>query len=209
MVRPRITNEEVNNLPTAQFEGEIIVIETIEDAEKAIEELKNHNLVGIDTETRPSFKRGVRYNMSLIQIATNEKAFLFRLNKIGFPDSLKQYISNPRVSKIGLSLRDDFNGLSKYTRIGAKGFIDVQDIAKNYGILELSLQKIFAILFEKKISKSQRLTNWDRETLTKKQEIYAATDAWATLQIFERLNKEKKLKKIEIDELIAQDELSK
>lgn len=209
MVRPRITNEEVNNLPTAQFEGEIIVIETIEAAEKAIEELKNHNLVGIDTETRPSFKRGVRYNMSLIQIATNEKAFLFRLNKIGFPDSLKQYISNPRVSKIGLSLRDDFNGLSKHTRIGAKGFIDVQDIAKNYGILELSLQKIFAILFEQKISKSQRLTNWDRETLTKKQEIYAATDAWATLQIFERLNKEKKLKKIEIDELIAQDELSK
>lgn len=209
MVRARITKEEVNKYPVVSFEGEINVIETLADAEKAIVELLKYDIVGIDTETRPSFKRGVRYKMSLIQISTDEKAYLFRLNKIGFPKSLESFIFNPNISKIGLSLRDDFNGLAKSMRIGAKGFIDVQDIAKNYGILELSLQKIFAILFEKKISKSQRLTNWEREELTEEQKKYAATDAWATLQIFRQLNNEKKLKNSEIKKLIEEDELAK
>ncbi len=202
MLEPKISKEEVNKLPVRHFEGKIILIETTEQAEKALLELNKEEVVGIDTETRPSFKRGVVYKVSLMQIATEDTAYLFRLNKIGFPDALLDFLANENILKIGLSLRDDFNGLSKQRRqFKPAGFVDIQNIVKQYGVLELSLQKVFAILFAEKISKSQQLTNWEKNELTEPQKRYAATDAWATLRIYKRIIKEKKLSKWEISQL--------
>lgn len=203
MFIPKITKEEVNQLPLAEFTGEIMVVDTPKKEEKALSELHKASIVGVDTETRPSFKRGVLHKVSLIQFATEQKCYLFRLNKIGFSENLIAFLSNKNISKIGLSLRDDFNGLAKQRKFKPEGFIDIQNIAKEYGILELSLQKIFAILFNKKISKSQRLSNWENEVLSEQQQRYAATDAWATLQIYLRLTHETKLSKKEQDALVS------
>lgn len=204
MFQPKISKEEVNRLPIEEFSGKIHVIDSIDRLDNALNILNRQSIVGLDTETRPSFKRGVVYKVSLLQVATLNECFLFRLNKIGFPDKLSEFLSNERITKVGLALRDDLNGLFKQHNFKPKGFVDIQNEARNYGILELSLQKIYAIIFEKKISKSQRLTNWEKNKLTPQQKVYAATDAWATLRIYLHLAREKKLTKTEVQNLIVE-----
>lgn len=201
MYRSKITKEEVNELPVDEFAGNIIVIDDMQKAEEAFKYLNTQKVIGMDTETKPSFKRGVVHKVSLLQIATRDVCYLFRLNKIGFPNKLVSVLSNDKITKVGLALRDDLNGLFKQHKFSPESFVDLQHEVENYGILELSLQKIYAITFGKKISKSQRLTNWENETLTAQQQIYAATDAWATLQIFLRLQQESRLTKNEIEQI--------
>jgi len=153
MLTPKITKEEVNALPIAEFRGEIIIVDEPVKIKPALEYLKQQKIVGLDTETKPSFQRGTIHKVSLIQISTLDKCLLFRLNKIGFPEELLRFLADEKIKKVGLSLRDDFNGLKKRSAIKPANFIDLQNIAKDYGILELSLQKIYAILFNRKISK--------------------------------------------------------
>jgi ribonuclease D len=200
---PKITKEEVNQLETVEFSGKIVLVDEKSKIKSAVEFLKTHKIVGIDTETRPSFTRGTNHKVSLIQISTDDYCYLFRLNKIGLPTELLDFLSNTEIKKIGLSLRDDFYSLNKRQKVNPNNFIDIQSIAKDYGILELGLQKIFAIIFGKKISKSQRLTNWDYETLSESQKRYAATDAWACLKIYQNLSKAQKISKKELQEIIA------
>lgn len=200
---PKITKEEVNLLDLTEFEGKIILVDKPSQVDNAVSFLKTQQLVGVDTETRPAFKRGVHYKVSLMQISTEEVCFLFRLNKIGFPQELLDFLSDTSVKKIGLSLHDDFKSLNKRHKINPGNFIDIQTIAKEYGILELGLQKIYAVIFGKKISKAQRLTNWESDFLTESQKRYAATDAWACLKIYNQLMLEKKLTRKEVQALIA------
>lgn len=202
MIKPKISKEEVNELPIVIFEGEVKVIDHDDKVSEAIQMLRQHNMVGIDTETRPSFKKGLLHKVSLLQISTEDICFLFRLNKIVFPKELGAFLSDKSVKKIGLALKDDFNGLNKHLRFKPENIVDLQSIVKSYGILELGLQKIFAIVFNQKISKSQRLTNWESPELTEQQQRYAATDAWAALMIYKQLMQEKKLTKAEIELIV-------
>lgn len=204
MFRTKITKEEVNLMPLAIFEGQISLIEDLSAVEPAIATLLKSKIVGVDTETKPSFTRGTHHKVSLVQISTESECFLFRLNKIDFPVSLANFLADDNVRKIGLSLRDDFSGLNKRHAFKPANFIDIQSIIQSYGILELGLQKIYAILFGRKISKSQRLTNWENSELTEQQQRYAATDAWASLQIYLRLMQEKKLTKKQIEKLVLE-----
>jgi len=203
MFEPKITKEEVNKLPLAEFSGNIILVDDIHLIKEAVDDLKTHSIVGLDTETKPSFQRGIMHKVSLLQISTQNKCYLFRLNKIGFPDELLTFLADENIKKIGLSLRDDLIGLKKRHIFNSNNFIDLQAIAKDYGILELGLQKMFAIIFGQKISKSQRLSNWENIELSPQQQHYAALDAWASLMIYQELIKCKKLKKKQLQELIA------
>lgn len=182
-----ISKEDVALLDKEFFEGRIIVIQSNEEAKKAIAYLLDFNIVGIDTESKPSFKKGKRNKISLLQVSTNDTCFLFRLKNIGFTPEIVAFFENENITKVGLSLKDDFMMLKNIANFTPKGFIDIQTIICNYGIGEKSLQKIYAILFGKKISKTQRLSNWEADVLTDAQKRYAATDAWATLRIYERL----------------------
>lgn len=204
MFKSKITKEEVNQMPIVAFDGKIIIIDDVSKVVPAIEILRQSNFVGIDTETKPSFTRGLHHKVSLVQISTLESCFLFRLNKIPFPEELADFLADEKVKKIGLALRDDFNGLIKQKPFVPANFVDIQSIVHSYGILEMGLQKIFAIIFGRKISKSQRLTNWENEELTEQQQIYAATDAWASLLIYAQLQKEKKLTKKQVEKLLAE-----
>ena len=183
----RIEKSEISTMPTAVFQGRIITIDTAADVDKAVKALSQESIVGIDTETRPSFRKGVQHNVSLIQLSTQDTCFLIRLNRTGIPDSLISFLENRQISKIGLSLHDDYQALNKRRKFKAGGFVDLQKEVGNFGIEEMSLQKIFAIIFKQRISKSQQLSNWENDVLTDKQKLYAATDAWACLEIYNRL----------------------
>jgi len=202
MFKTKITKDEVNLMPVVIFEGKITLVDELSKIDPAIEELRRSPVVGLDTETKPSFTRGTHHKVSLVQISTLDHCFLFRLNKTNFPPALADFLSDENVKKIGLSLRYDFSGLNKHHIFKPANFVDIQTIAQSYGIMELSLQKIYAILFGKKISKSQRLSNWESPELSEQQQRYAATDAWASLQIYLQLMTEQKLSKTEIDKMV-------
>ena len=187
----RLEKAEISAMPTAAFDGRIITIDTAAAVDQAIKALSQESAVGIDTETRPSFRKGVQYGVSLLQLSTADTCFLFRLNRTGMPDSLVKLLEKKDTIKVGLSLHDDYQALNKRRNFKAGSFIDLQKIVGNYGIEEMGLQKVFAIVFGKRISKSQQLTNWENDVLTDKQKLYAATDAWACLEIYKKLKQEK------------------
>ena len=184
-IKSTITKAEIAQMPIVQFPGRIFVIYTETDAEKAVAYLKSQQIVGVDTETRPSFKRGRSHKVALLQIATADTCFLFRLNQIGMPAILQDFLMGDTL-KIGLSLKDDFMMLSRRKEVHAEegNWIELQDYVGRFGIKDRSLQKIFANLFGKKISKAQRLSNWEAESLSDSQINYAATDAWACVEIY-------------------------
>ena len=184
-IRNTINKAEIATMPKVLFEGRIFVIFTEDDAVKAVEYLKGHAVVGVDTETRPSFKRGVTHKVALLQIATQDTCFLFRLNHLGMPQVLQDFLMSDTL-KIGLSLKDDFMMLRRRKNVNAEegNWIELQDYVGRFGIEDRSLQKIYANLFGQKISKSQRLSNWEADSLTEGQMRYAATDAWACVQIY-------------------------
>ncbi|MDO4497640.1 MAG: 3'-5' exonuclease, partial [Bacteroidales bacterium] len=165
---------------------------TPEQADAAVQAIRNsHSIVGFDTETRPAFKKGVTYKVALIQLSVGNTAYLFRLHKMGgLVPSLKALLEDPEVIKVGLSTHDDFHNLRKWDEsLRQQGIIELQHLVKGYGIEELSLAKIYALLFGKKISKKQRLTNWESDALTDKQLAYAAFDAVACAEIYTALTK--------------------
>ncbi|MDD2961349.1 MAG: 3'-5' exonuclease domain-containing protein 2 [Muribaculaceae bacterium] len=207
MVKLSIDKKIVTSFEPICFDGVIYVVDTIDKLERAIEYLRNYKYIGIDTETRPSFKRGVNHNVALVQLSTIDTCFLVRINELGFNKILIDFLEDENICKIGLSLSDDITRLHKLYNFKPANFLDLQKFVKSYGILDNGLQRIFAIIFDRKISKGQQLTNWEINELTQKQKEYASTDAWACLAIYNELisgrfkpNESKYLINIENDE---------
>lgn len=178
----------IPNLPRYTFGGRIIVIQTEGEAIRAVEYLRQSKVLGLDTETRPSFKRGVNYLVALLQIANDDTCFLFRLNIMGLPPCLVELLEDPAILKIGLSLHDDFRMLSHRCPLHPAGFVDLQHLAVGMGIEDLSLQKLWANFFRQRISKNAQLSNWEADVLDEKQRIYAATDADACIHLYRRMS---------------------
>ena len=174
---------QISSLPVAQFPGRIIVILTPGETEKAVRYLLSQPILGFDTETRPSFKRGHQHKVSLLQVSTPDTCFLFRLNHTGLTPALINLLEDRTVKKIGLSWHDDVNSLNKIGEFKTGSFIDIQDLVRELGIEDLSLQKLYANLFNQKISKR----HWEADILSDKQKMYAATDAWACIMIYEEI----------------------
>ncbi len=183
----KISKEEVAQLPLVSFDKKIIVIDTLAEVSKAVAFLRSQSIIGFDTETKPAFKKGQKNKVALIQLSTADYCFLFRLNIIGFPEELADLLCDKNTLKIGLSIKDDYMTMRRMAKFDPSGFVELQSFVKNYNIAEASLQKIYAILFGEKISKSQRLSNWEAETLSEGQKRYAAIDAWACLMIYNHL----------------------
>ena len=178
----------IPTLPRYTFEGRIIVIQSENEANRAVAFLRTQKIVGIDTETRPSFRRGQQHKVALIQIATPDICFLFRLNYMWFPDSLIKLLEDTQIAKVGLSLKDDIHQLEqRYPGFSPQHFIDLQQIATRMGIEDMSLAKLFANFFRQRISKNAQLSNWEADALDEKQRVYAATDASACLLLYSRM----------------------
>lgn len=177
----------IGSLPRVSFEGRIVTVITEKEAEKAVDYLLSQPILGIDTETRPSFKKGHVNEVALLQVSTHDVCFLFRLNLIGMSVAVIRLLEDTTVPKIGLSLRDDLMMLGRRAEFSRGRFIDLQNHVEEIGVEDMSLQKLYANFFGQKISKRDRLSNWEAEILKDKQKVYAATDAWACIMLYEEL----------------------
>lgn len=179
----------ISKLPRVLFEGRIFVIFSEKEAEKAVDYLMQQTILGFDTETRPSFKKGQIHQVALLQVATHDTCFLFRLNRIGITLPILHLLEDRNITKVGLSLQDDLRMLRHRTDFTPGTFIELQKEVKNLGILDMSLQKIYANLFGEKIAKGQQLSNWEADILSEAQQRYAATDAWSCIRIYEEIKR--------------------
>lgn len=186
-----IEKDVVAQMPVVEYPGGIgavTVVDTAAKAARALRALNKCTHIGFDTETKPTFQRGGKqHKVALLQLSTDDHCFLFRLNREGIFEMARPLIENPDIIKVGLSVHDDFNSLRRRGEINPAGFIDLQDYAHTFHIADLSLQKVYAIIFGERISKAQRLSNWEAETLSQPQQIYAAIDAWACLKLYRYL----------------------
>lgn len=185
--RPFITKEEISTLPQKSFKGEVFYIDKMENFYKVIDKLRKEKLLGFDTETRPSFKKGKLYDVSLLQLSTAEKVYLFRLNKIGLPEELAEILADENVLKIGVAIHDDIASLRKLREHEPKGFIDLQQYVNSFGIEDNGLKKLVANILGFRISKRQQTSNWEADILSSAQIEYAATDAWVCYEIYNKL----------------------
>ena len=193
----------INALPLVEYPYKINVILNEYEAERAVDYLLTCDILGVDTETKPAFRRGQNHKVALLQVATREQCFLFRLNHLGLPQSIIRLLSNRMVPMVGLSWHDDIMSLHRRAEFTPGWFIDIQDIIGNIGIEDKSLQKLYANLFGEKISKRQRLTNWEADVLSDKQKEYAAIDAWACINLYDEIMRlmatgDYELKKVEL-----------
>jgi ribonuclease D len=187
MFKENITVEELAEHELSWFKGEIVLVDNLSTFYEVIPRLEGSDLLGFDTETRPTFKKGKKNAVSLIQLSTDSLACLFRINKIGIPDRLLDLLSDPAVIKAGVAVHDDIRFLSGVRKFSPNGFIDLQNYVRDFGIQCSGLKKLAAIVLGFRISKRQQVTDWEAEQLTEAQEIYAATDAWVCHQIYKKL----------------------
>lgn len=183
----KISNEQTALLPAVEFRGEIRIVEHERDIAAACKTLAEQPVIGFDTETRPSFRPGITFRVSLLQLSTPTVCYLFRLNKIPLAKPILQLLEDRRILKIGADVAGDLRSLRQIRHFRDGGFVDLQGIAPEWGIGEKSLRKLSAIVLGRRVSKAQRLSNWEAATLTDKQQLYAATDAWVCTRIYEQL----------------------
>ncbi len=187
ILKPQITKEELQTLPLFNHSGRYEIIETTEAALTAIEELKKAEVLGFDTETRPSFKKGEFYHISLLQLATKECCYLFRLNKISLLIELTSILENEKIIKVGVGIRDDLRGLQKMAIFRPGGFLDLAEKTRISSSISLSLRSLCGMYLNQRLSKGAKVTNWDSKVLTESQARYAANDAFVGLLIFEKM----------------------
>ena len=183
----KISNEQTALLPAVEFRGKILLVEQERDIAEACKQLARQPLIGFDTDTPPSFRPSVTFRASRPQRSTPAVCYLFRLNKIPLAKPILQLLENREVLKIGADVAGDLRSLRQIRHFRDGGFVDLQTIAPQWGIEEKSLRKLSAIVLGQRVSKAQRLSNWEAATLTDKQQLYAATDAWVCTRIYEQL----------------------
>lgn len=186
-VKFSIGKDVVAGMARVEFPGRITVINSVISAKRALRFLSTQGVVGFDTETRPAFRKGVHRDVALVQISTADHAFLFRVNRFGIIDELKAFFEDGNVVKVGLSLKDDIGRLRNVCEFEPSGFVDLQKMVGDYDIVDVSLQRVYAIVFGERIAKTQQLSNWEAEELSESQCSYAAIDAWACLRLYETL----------------------
>ena len=192
--KAEVDKQELSDYGIIAFAGEIVCVEEVEDVDAAVAGLKRFKTLGFDTETRPSFKKGKINSVSLLQLSAGNRVYLFRLNSTGLPPKLASLLANRDIVKVGVAIHDDIKALQTLRRFTPDGFVELQDLVKEYGIVNSGLKKLSAIILGATISKRQQISNWERPVLSQAQKIYAATDAWVCLKIYERLMESDPLK---------------
>mgnify|MGYP002386112165 FL=1 len=183
-----VTDDELRKLPVLQFNGRVTLVDSMQKFHRVIGDIGKPAILGFDTETRPSFKKGNRYKVSLLQLSDDTRAWLFRLNMIGLPPELTALLADKDIIKTGVAIHDDIKALRSLASFEPRGFVDLQTVVAARGFKQLGLKKLSAIILGYSISKSQQTSNWEAVELTEPQQLYAATDAWVCRRIYLALN---------------------
>lgn len=183
-----ITKAQVNELPLDKFEGEIVVVDSAQKTTEALEDIEHENIIGVDTETKPTFKKGALNKTALVQIATRKKVYLFRLNKMGFPFALARIFENPKIQKIGIAVIQDMKELSdQFRSFKHNNVIDLNILCKTLNFKNIGARNLSGMVLGFRISKRQQTSNWEAQVLSEAQIRYAATDAWVAREIYLKL----------------------
>lgn len=182
-----ITKEDMRAMPLLAFEGNIHVLESEKDCDKAVKKLSKFDVLGFDTEKKPTFNKGEYNHTAMVQLSTMEDAYLFRLNQMGYPTSLFNLMADGSILKLGISIDDDLKDLNKARKFKPRNFTDLNDVVRELGVKHMGVKKLAAVILGARISKNQQVTNWEAEKLTSAQQKYAATDAWICLAIYQKL----------------------
>lgn len=182
-----ITKEDIRNLPLLAFGGKIHIVDSDKSLDNAISHLNDKKVLGFDTEKKPTFRKGDYNPTAMVQLSSINDAFLFRLNKIGYPKPLFDLMANNEITKLGISIDDDIKELEKLSKFNPAGFTDINNLTKEIGVKHIGVKKLAAIFLSHRISKGQQTSNWENEVLTESQRKYAATDAWICLKIYNEL----------------------
>ncbi|RLD49653.1 MAG: 3'-5' exonuclease domain-containing protein 2 [Bacteroidetes bacterium] len=183
----KIPKDVLNELPIRSFEGDIFFVDNEKDFKKVLPVLKDAGILGFDTETRPAFKKGITYDVALLQLATSDKAFLFKLDKLRLPNQLINILEDKTVIKTGVAIRDDLKALQKLRKFTPGAFVELQTFSDKYKIEDNGLKNLSGNLLGFRISKSAKLTDWSKDVYTEAQLKYAATDAWVSYEIYLKL----------------------
>lgn len=188
MFEKEITKQQVNELPLQRYEGKVIVVSTQEQLDVALQELNKATVIGFDTESKPTFRKGDYNPVAMIQMAVPGKVYLIRINLTGFTPELQALFANEKVIKAGISIRDDIKEMQRQAHFEPANVVELNDIAKEAGVKNIGVRSLAGIFLEIRISKGQQTSNWSRETLSEGQIAYAATDAWVCLEIYQKLD---------------------
>lgn len=198
-MRRAISKEEINQLPVLSFQEEIVFCEREKEMIAALEELNEYPVVGFDTESKPTFKKGQFHHVALVQLAMDRKVFLFRVFETGIPQELADFFSNEDIVKVGIALDDDIKSLQKRKKFIPRSFVDLNQVATNLLIENIGVRNLSAIFLNGRVTKGQQTSNWENRNLTIAQKRYAATDAWVCLKIYEELAKDDLLDRYNYD----------
>ncbi len=187
MIKTSITKEEITHLPLIKFSGKIILKNGDNDIDAIMEEMYAAKMVGFDTETKPTFRKGQINPIALLQFALNGKSFIFRVHKTGVPQELVDFLSDPAIAKIGVALDDDFVQLRRQVDFEPQNIVDLNKLAPQLGVENIGVRNLSGIFLGGRVSKNQQTSNWENPELTKSQLNYAATDAWVCLKIYQKM----------------------
>lgn len=187
MFKSNITKEAINELPLDRYEGEIVLVDKVEQVKPAFEEINQHEFVGFDTETKPVFVKGQSNEVALLQIGIPNKVFLIRINLTGLVEEVTTFFENGAIKKLGVGLRDDIIFLQRIVPFKADGFVELNEMVNAIEIEANGLRKLTAIILGFRISKNAQVSNWEATILNPKQQRYAATDAWVCLEMYNKL----------------------
>ena len=182
-----ISKEEVNHLPLIRYEGKIVLVSDDAALRDAVQRLTGESVLGFDTESRPAFRKGESYPPSLVQLAGQDCVYLFQLNRLTDLSPLWDILGSADTLKVGVAIRDDIRKLQEIRPLQESGFVEISDITRRHEITNTGLRSLCAIFLGHRISKGSQVSNWARRELTHSQVVYAATDAWASLEIYRRL----------------------
>ena len=182
-----LSKDAINELPILSYEGEIRLVQSYPELEQFLDSLSGETVLGFDTESRPSFKKGKTYPTSLIQLAGAELVALIRLPILPLGDELCRLLSAPEIIKAGVAIREDMRALQRLHAFEPAGLVDLADMAKQQGIQAQGLRTLTAALMTGRISKAAQCSNWEKKELTPQQIRYAATDAWIGRELYLRL----------------------
>lgn len=183
----RIEKSAIQELPQLRYEGRVELIQSEEALDAAIDHLSSEAVLGFDTETRPAFRKGVSFPVSLVQLAVHDCVYIFQLNKLKNLGGLSDLFTKKKLLKVGVALHDDVKALQDLHDFKPVGFVELSSITRTWGIENTGLRSLAAIFLKGRVSKSVRVSNWARSQLTDAQITYAATDAWVALRLYERI----------------------
>ena len=181
----KLSKNEINSLPQIKFNGDVEVLSSNDNVQAAVNYLMNYDLIGFDTETKPTFVKGPLNPPSIMQLACIDKVYIFQLDNESLYKKLFPILSNENITKCGVSVDRDLIELMYLSPFDPLSFVDLGNIARNYDVPHHGLRGLVAMFLKHRISKGAQISDWSKTVLSPSQITYAATDAWISLKLFE------------------------